>query len=342
MSDMQNQIADMISTLGSNPPAQQGTPAPAQGFMNPPVVENPAQQPTSQPLPTTVQGTVQTLDGTVVDMATINPPNLIGTPSAQDDPASQAQQPAQQQQQQPAQVDPTITALQQQLAQQSQLLQAMQLQLMQGQQGQQQQQEQPIQIQPVDPSAILKQEEVTGLVDDSGTLSVSKLVELMQKVGQRSYQLGREHTVRDVPSLVEPVVTRQAALHSSVNTFWATNNDLQPFRQQLSQEANSIAAQAPHLPLNTVLNQAAASVRAKLSAFTQAGQIVNNSQSTPGILNQMVQQQPAVFTQQQVATQVPGFVPNNLAPQGTRPNTNNQDGRSQMEKDIDAMLNAVG
>lgn len=323
MSDVADQISTMLNTLGTPAPTAGPTQA-GQPFINSPVVEAPQPPPAAAPQQTSnpVEGVVQTLDGTVVDMNVINPPNLNGGNPTPQEPA---EQPAV-----PAQPDPTIAALQAQLAQQQQMMQMMMLQMQSGKQPTGD--EPPIvpQVTPLDPTAILKQEEVQGLVDEQGKLNLQKLVELFQTAGTRSYQLGREHTLRDVPTVIAPTLNRQTAIQATVSTFWAGNQDLQPFRQQLSQEANAIAAQSPHLDLNTVLHQAAGSVRQKLSSFGQATTRM-----------QQMQQNPAHQPQMPTHNQTHGFVPSGLAPAGSR-QTPSADNRTPMERQLDEMFNAVG
>jgi len=328
MSDMADQISNMINSLGSQTQAQATPPQPGvqKPFLNPPVVDT-VQQPGQQLAPgqNPDPGQITTLDGTEVDMAAINPDNLNPGSSTQQHSQQQQGQPTQQQQ---PQVDPALAALQQQIANQNNTIQLLMAQMQAGQNPQPQEPAVP-QIQPLDPTAILKAEEAQGLVGDDGKLNVQKLLELFQLAGTRSYQLGREHTLRDVPAVVAPTLNRQAAIQASVSTFWSQNQDLQPFRQQLSAEANAISAQYPHYDLNTVLHQAASSVRGKLQAAGVASQRMQQMQTNP--------MQPQYTAPQQTQ----GFIPSGLAPTGQRPQ-GVQDNRSPMEKQLDDMLGAVG
>lgn len=305
MSDINQQLSEMIESLGTQggPPPAPANPQEQRQFIQPPVVEVPNPQ---QPQP---QGVVHTLDGTPVDLSTINPDNLDGAPQTE---APQVEQP---QTPQPT-ADSTVAMLQQQIAQQQLMLQQLAAQM-----NTPSKQEGVVpEIAPLDPNAILSQKDVEGLIDETGRLDVQKLLQLFQLSGQRSYQMGREHTLRDVPAIVAPTLTRQATIQAAVSTFWAQNQDLQPFRQQIAAEANMIAAQNPNLDMGQVLSQTANSVRGKLQAAAQASTRVA----------QMQQPQPQ-----------PGFVPQGLSPVGNRPQAP-VDNRSDMQKDLDAMFNAVG
>jgi hypothetical protein len=133
---------------------------------------------------------------------------------------------------------------------------------------------------PLQNTALVTADDLKGIVNEDKTVNVEALMRAMQAVGERSYQLSREHTHRDLPNLLQPMIQRHTQMHSTATLFWDKNKDIEPFRDRVANEANTIYAQQPHLSINQVYDMAAKKVREDLAAYAKAAGIVQNPQPT--------------------------------------------------------------
>lgn len=133
----------------------------------------------------------------------------------------------------------------------------------------------------IDPAALVKAEDMEGLVNEDGMIDTTKLANLIATVGTRSYQLAREHTMRDIPEIVSKTAQREAAYAGTIGSFWQANPDLQPFQQDVKAEADQVLAANPSYTLHQVLDAAAKNVRKKLKAYTEAAGLMQGGTPSP-------------------------------------------------------------
>lgn len=284
------QISDLLSSLA---PSGEGKPLPSSNKgkmhnpLNPPVDRQAEEAAAAQPpIPTEPAPPVEPQD-----------PNP--------DPA-QPPQPA---------LDPNVAAMMQQMQALQQQVISMQ---QQAQAASAPTEPQKVEIPQLDPGSILTQEEFQGVVKEDGTIDASKMYAALGIVAQRSYQMAREHTLQDLPSIIQQTARREAAITTTVNSFWSKNSDLRQYKAEIGRKAEEIAAADPNLPLDTVLEKAGTAVRESLNAYIQAqGYVAGNGQKANPAANG-------------------AFVPNLGGGSNGRPN--GQDNRSETERGIDAML----
>jgi len=121
-----------------------------------------------------------------------------------------------------------------------------------------------------DATTFLTEQELAGILDEDGQLNSKELLKALTLVAQRSYQLSREHSLRELPEIVTRTAARETAYQAAIANFWVSNSDLQPFKEQMQLTANRIAAAEPNLTINQVLEKTATETRAALNAYRTA------------------------------------------------------------------------